>query len=96
MLRGFRLEFFRRLEIRHVCQMDAERVLAEFPSQLAHCLEIWGGLDVAHGASYFGYHEVELAGVAEHLDVSFYLVGDVGYDLDCLAEIVSTALLVDY
>ena len=76
--------------------MYAEAVLAEFPAELTHCLEERQRFDVTYGTADFGYHEVVVAGVAEIFYVSLDLVGDMGYDLHCLAQIVSAALFFDY
>ena len=95
MLGGLGLEFLGGVEVRDVGEVDAQGILAHLPAELAHRLQEGKRLDVAHGAADLGDDEVVLAGVAEQLDVALDLVGDVGDDLDGLAEIVASALLVD-
>ena len=94
-LRRFRLQLLGGVEEGNVGQVDAYGVAAHLPSQLAHALEERQALDVAYCSADFGYYEVVVAGVAEKLHVALDLVGDVGYDLDSLAEIVAAALVVD-
>ena len=94
-LRRFCLQLFGGVEERNVGQMDADGVAAHLPAQLAHALEERQALDVAYGSADFGYYEIVVAGVAEQLHVALDLVGDVGYDLDGLAEIVAAAFVVD-
>jgi len=89
------LQFLGGMQVWHVGEVDEECAPAEFPLELAHRLKEGGRLDVADGASNFGNDEIIVAGLAEQLDVPFDLVGDMGDNLDCLAEIVATALLVD-
>ena len=95
MLRGLCLQLLCGAEIRHVCEVDEEGVLAELPFELAHSLEERRRLDVADGSADFSDHEVIVAGVAEDLDVALDFVGDVRDDLHGLSEIVAAALLVD-
>lgn len=84
------------MEVRDVSEVDKDGVAAEFPFELADGFEEGGRFDIAHGAADFCYDEIVVAGVAEELDVAFYFVGDVGDNLDCFAEIVAAAFLIDY
>ena len=95
MLCRFGLQLLGCGDIGHVSQMDAEAVGAHLPAQLTHALEIGQRLDVADGAADFGDDEVEIAGVAEHLDVAFDFVSDMRHNLNGLAQIVAAAFFVD-
>ena len=75
--------------------MDADAAPAQFPTQLTDGLDKRQGLDVADSAANLGDDEVILAGGAQQLDVALNLVGDVRDNLDRLAEVVATALLID-
>ena len=92
---GLCLELLGSVDIWHVGEMDTHGVAAEFPAELTHGLQERKRLYVAHGAADLGDHEIEVAAVAEELHAALYLVGDVGYDLHGLAQIVAVALLVD-
>ena len=88
------LQLFCRADIRHISQVYAQCVTAHFPSELAHGLKIGCRLYVAHGSAYLGYYIVKVAGIAEQLHITLYLVGYMGYYLYRLAQIVATAFLV--
>ena len=74
--------------------MNVDGVLAHLPFHLSDCLHEWCTLNVANSAAYLGYHEVVMILLSEQLHVALDLVGDVRYNLDCLAQIVATTLLV--
>ena len=95
MLGRFGFQLFGGAYVGDISEVDADYVVAHFPFQLAHGLEVRGGLDVAHGASYLGNHEVIVAGVAQQFDVAFDFVCDVGYNLHRLAQVIAAAFLVD-
>ena len=90
-----RLQLFCSLDERHVGEVNADAVLSKLPAKLAHCLEEWKRLDVAHGSSNLSDNEVVFAGVTEELHIALDFVGDVRDNLHRLAQIVATALLVD-
>ena len=96
MLGRFGLQLLRRFQIRDVCQMDAQGIPSEFPFQLAHSLKDGGGFDVADGASDLCDYEVELTVAAKAFYVVLDFIGDMRDYLDCLTQIVATALLFDY
>ncbi len=95
MLGGFGFEFLCSCYIWHIGEVYAQTVMSEFPPQLPNCLEEWERFDVAYHPAYFGNYEVETAGVAQLLHIAFYLVGDVGYNLHRLAQVVAASFLVD-
>ena len=76
--------------------MDGEEILLrELPLELAHGLDERQALDVTDGAAHFRDDDVIVAGPAEKQHAALDLVGDVGNDLDGLAEIGALALLGD-
>ena len=92
---GFGLELLGSADVGDVSEVDADAAPSQFPSQLTYSLDKWQGLDVADGAANLGDDEVIFAGGAQQLDVTLDFVGDVGNDLDGLAQVVAAALLVD-
>ena len=94
-LRGLCLELLGRADIGHISQVDADAATSQLPTQLADGLDKRQRLDVAHGASDLGDDEVILARGAQQLDIALDFVGDMGDDLDRLAQVVATAFLVD-
>ena len=74
----------------HEDDLAAGPLLAE----LADRLEERQALDVAHGAADLAEHEVDL--IVTDADEVLDLVGDVGNDLDGLAEVVAAALLLEH
>ena len=82
-------------EVGHQREVHVADVLpADVAAELADRLQEGDDLDVADGAPDLDDHDVDvLAG--EPKDAVFDLVGDVGDDLDRLAEVVPTALLGD-
>ena len=74
--------------------MYQQRVATHFPAQLADSLQKGGRLDVADCTADLGYDEVILPGFAECLDVALDLICDVRDDLNCLSEVIPTALLI--
>ena len=95
MLGGLGLEFVGRAEIGHVGEVYAHGVATEFPFELSDGFKEGRAFDVADGAADFGDDEVVLARFAEVLHALLNFVGDVGHDLNGLAEVVAAALLVD-
>ena len=71
-------------------------VASKLPLELAHGLEEWQRLNVAHRAAYLGYHEIIFPCASQQLHAALYLVGDVRDDLHCLAQEVAMAFLVDH
>ena len=94
-LGGLGLELLGSADVGDISQVDTDAAAAQLPTQLADGLDKRQGLDVAHGATYLGDDKVILARGAEQLDVTLDLVGDVGDDLDGLAQVIATPLLVD-
>ena len=94
-LGGFGFQLLCRCDVGHIGEVDAKRVLTQLPAELTHGFEERERLDVAHDTTDFGDHEVEIAGEAELLHGALDFVGDMGYDLHRLAEVVAAALLVD-
>ena len=95
MLCGLGLQLFGGCYVGNIGEVHAQAVLAQLPSELSHGFEKWLRLDVANSAADFGDYEVVVAGVSEEFHTALYFIGDVGYNLDCLAKIISTAFLVD-
>ena len=94
-LGGLRLELSGGGEIGNQRQVHHEGVFRLFPTHLAHRFDVGQGLDVANGASNFRDHEVVPVAFSENLDAPLDLVGDVGDDLNCLAQVFAAAFLVD-
>ena len=88
-LGGFGLEFVGRAEIGDVGEVYAHGVATEFPFELTDGFEEGRAFDVADGATDFGDDEVVLARFAEVLHALLDFVGDVGHDLNGLAEVVA-------
>jgi hypothetical protein len=89
------LEFAGRGDPGHQRQVDVAGVLAAFlDAHLADGFEEGQRLDVAHGAADFDDRHVGAFGTA--LDENLDFVGDVRNDLDGLAEVLATALLLDH
>ena len=91
----FGLELACSAQVRDVGEVDADYLLLAFPPELPDCLDEGLALDVAYGAAYLGDHEVIFTGLAQPEHAAFDFVGDVGYDLDGLAEVVAAALFFD-
>ena len=51
-------------------------------------------LDISDSSSYLGYQNVRADGVRRRVDALLYLIGDVGNDLHCSAEVISAPFLV--
>ena len=92
---GLGFQFLCSGDVGHIGEVDAEAVLAKFPTELAHGFEIGKRLDVADSAADFSDDEIEIAGVAEQLYVSLDFVGDMRHNLYGLAKIVAAAFLID-
>ena len=67
----------------------------QFPTQLSDGFEERLTFDVADGAAYLCDDEVERTFGGIEQDTTLDFVGDVRHDLDGLAEVVASALLVD-
>ena len=93
MLSRLGLKFVGSLEIRHIGEMHAHRLVAKFPAKLTDGLKEWSTLDVANRTANLGDDEVELIIIAPHSMLD--LVGDVRNHLNGLAKIVATTLTVD-
>ena len=74
--------------------MDEDRILmTNLQDELSDCLEEGKPLDVAGGPPDLGDQDVGVARVFKASDTPLDLVGDVGNDLDGLAEIIAAALI---
>ena len=76
--------------------MDAQAVLPEFPSQLAHAFNKWERFNVTDSTPYLGDYEIKVAGIAEQHYVTFNLISYVRYYLHGFAKIVTAALFIYY
>ena len=94
-LGGLGLELLGSGDIGDIGQVHADAAASQLPTQLADGLDKRQRLDIAHGAPDLGDDEVILAGGAQQLDVALDFIGDMGDNLDRLAQIVAAALLVD-
>ena len=83
------------LEVRHVCEVNIDGVTSHLPAELTDSLKEWSTLNVADCTADLCYNEVILTFSAEVLNAALNLVGDVRHNLNGLAEIVASALLVD-
>ena len=82
----------RRADERHEGEVDVADVLAaDVEAELPDGLEEREDLDVAHRAADLGDDHVDVVG-GQDLDAALDLVGDVGDDLDGLAQVVAPAL----
>ena len=95
MLRRLGFQFLRRSQIGHVGQVYAAAISAQLPFELAHRLNVWQALDIAHRAAYLGDDEVVVTGLPEQLNLMFYLVGDMGHHLHGLAQVIASALFLN-
>ena len=95
MLRGFGLEFLCGFEVGDVGEMDADGSFSQLPFELSDGFEERGGLDVTHGATDFGNHEVVVIFLAQKFDIAFDFIGDVRNYLYGFTEIVAAAFFVD-
>ncbi|MPM43776.1 hypothetical protein SDC9_90453 [bioreactor metagenome] len=99
-LGGLGLELARCLDIGQVGQVHEGRVVrAELQRELAHGFQERQGFDVAHGAANFADGDIDRivgADAGAAFDVFLNLVGDVGNDLHGLAQIVTTAFLLQH
>ena len=96
MLGRLGFQFTCRCQIRHVSEVYAYGVPSQFPFQLTDAFQIRKRFDIAHRSSDFSDNEIELILVAQQLDVALNFIGDVGNNLNSLAQIVATAFFVDY
>ena len=96
MLGRLGLQFAGSLEIRHIGEVDADGILAQFPFQLSDSFQERGALDVANRATYLCDNEVIEPRFSEILDVVLYLVSDMRHHLYGLSEEIAMSLLVDY
>ena len=97
LLRGLRLQFARRLDERHIGDVQKNRVVvADFERELADGFEKRQALDVAGRAADFRDDDVGLGFFREDMDAVFDFVRDVRNHLNGLAEIFSLALVVEH
>ena len=95
-LRGLGLQFGGRLQVGDQRKVDVEAIfLAHVERELADRLQEGLAFDVAHRAADLGDDHVH-AGAVELGQGGLDLVGDVGNDLDGLAEELAPPLLVDH
>ena len=91
-----RLQLLGRTQVGHQGQVNHQAVLVgKLPLQLPHGLDERQGLDVSDGTAYLGDDHVVLSALAQQQHAALDLVGDVGDDLDGLAQVRSLTLLVD-
>ena len=84
-------------DVRHQHHMDEAAVLlALLEAHLTDGLEEGLALDVAGGAADLGNDHIGLGGRGQIVDIALDLVGDVGDDLDGLAEVSALTLLVQH
>ena len=96
MLCGLCLELLGGAEVGHERQVDGQAVLlGQLPLQLAHGLDEGLRFHVAYGSAYLCDYHVVFAGLAEQHHAALDFVGDMGDDLDGLAEVCAFALLGD-
>ena len=91
----FGLELAGCLEVGHIGEVNANSAVAHFPLELTDGFEERCRLDVAHGSADFSNDKVIVILLSEQFDVAFDFIGDVGYHLNSLAQIVTSAFLVD-
>ena len=95
MLSGLGLLLARRPQVGHQGHVDITDVVpAHVLAELADRLQEREDLDVAHRAADLGDDDVDVLG-PQALDPEFYLVGDVGDDLDRLAQVLAPALFAN-
>ena len=82
------------LKIRHVCQVNVNGVLSQFPFQLSYGLHKWCALNIANGSANLSYNEIVVILLSKQFYVALYLVCDVRHNLNCLAQIVASSLLI--
>ena len=84
-------------DVRHQYHMDEAAVLlALLEAHLTDGLEEGLALDVAGGAADLGNDHIGLGGRGQIVDIALDLVGDVGDDLNGLAEVSTLTLLVQH
>ena len=77
--------------------MDNDGVVgAKVPLDLPYGLHKGQRLDVAYGAAYLGDYKIVLPAFSQQIDVSFDLIGDVGYHLHGFSQVLAFALLGDH
>ena len=92
---GLGLELLGRADVGHIGQVHADAAATQLPTQLADGLDKRQRLDVAYCTANLGDDKVILARGTQQLHVALNLIGDVRDNLDRLAQIIATALLVD-
>ena len=96
MLRGFCFQFLSSREERHIGQVYAQSIFAQFPFQLANSLKERQTFYVAHSSANLRYHEIKVVFVAQIKDVAFYFVRDVRHHLYGFSQIVASALFFNH
>ena len=95
MLCRLRLEFTGRLDIRYICEMYVECIAStNLVAKLSACLKEGKRLDITNRTADFTDDDVVLAIKCTHPTLDF--VGDVRYNLDCLAKVFTLTLPHDY
>ena len=93
-LSGFGLEFSGRRQIRDQSEVYAHQVLFwHLPLELTDCLEEGLALHIAYGAADLRDYDVIVAGLPQEQHPALDFVGDVGDDLDGLAQVGPFPLL---
>ena len=97
MLRGLRFILVRAGDVGHQNHVDVAAVVAALlQTHLTDGLKEGLALDVAGGAADLGDDHIRFGGGSQIVDIALDLVGDVGDDLDGLAEVSALTLLVQH
>ena len=96
MLGGLGLKLLGRGDIGYVCKVD--RTGCSVPAPIAAGVRFRNGSDSMSPTvpPILRDYKIIVACIAQVFDATFDLIGDVGYDLHGLAQIVAAAFLVDY
>src|SRR5659263_8433 len=95
MLYWFGFQLFSSGKIGYVCQMHAKTVFAEFPAHLTNAFYIRKGFNVTNCSTNFSNDEVKLILGAQQADATLDFIGDMGYDLYGLAQVITAAFFGD-
>ena len=95
MLCGLSLQLARCTEVGHVCQMEVDSTLAEFPFHLTNSLQEWCRLNISDRTTNLCNHKVIVILLAKELDIPLNLVCYVRNNLYRLTEIIAPTLLIN-